>query len=127
MADSRPLPGPCTRTCTRRTPRFIASRPQFSAATVAAKGVDFFEPLKPALPADPQTRALPRMSVMVISRLLKVAEMCAMPSDSTTFLERLALGAFGRRSQSCYFFVTFFLPAMARRGPFLVRALVCVR
>ena len=26
-----------------------------------------------------------------------------------------------------YFFVTFFLPAMARRGPFLVRALVCVR
>src|SRR5919204_4834860 len=93
MADSRPLPGPCTRTCTRRRPRFIASRPQFSAATVAAKGVDFLEPLKPALPAEPHASALPRRSVMVISRLLNVAEMWAMPSDSTTFLARLAPGA----------------------------------
>src|ERR671916_1261835 len=48
IADSRPLPGPWTRTCTRRTPRFMASRPQFSAATVAAKGVLFLEPLNPA-------------------------------------------------------------------------------
>src|SRR6478752_10876069 len=94
MADSRPLPGPCTRTCTRRSPRFIASRPQFSAATVAANGVDFLEPLKPALPADPHARALPFMSVMVMSRLLNVAEMWATPSDSTTFLLRFALGAF---------------------------------
>src|SRR3954464_5001443 len=93
MADSRPLPGPCTRTCTRRSPRFMASRPQFSAATVAANGVDFLEPLKPALPADPHASVLPLRSVMVISRLLKVAAMWAMPSDSTTFLERLALGA----------------------------------
>src|SRR5919206_2967237 len=93
MADSRPLPGPWTRTCTRRSPRFIASRPQFSAATVAAKGVDFFDPLKPAFPADPHARAFPRMSVIVMSRLLKVAEMWAMPSESTTFLERLAPGA----------------------------------
>src|SRR5919202_6872805 len=93
MADSRPLPGPCTRTCTRRNPRFIASRPQFSAATVAAKGVDFLEPLNPALPADPQASVFPRRSVIVISRLLNVAAMWAMPSDSTTFLERLALGA----------------------------------
>src|SRR5919108_4536937 len=94
MADSRPLPGPCTRTWTRRRPRFIASRPQFSAATVAANGVDFLEPLNPALPADPHASALPRMSVMVMSRLLNVAEMWAMPSDSTTFLPRLAPGAF---------------------------------
>src|SRR5580765_6550595 len=93
MADSRPLPGPWTRTCTRRRPRFMASRPQFSAATVAANGVDFLEPLKPALPADPHARVLPRMSVMVMSRLLKVAETWAMPSDSTTFLARLAAGA----------------------------------
>src|SRR5918999_2159733 len=95
IADSRPLPGPCTRTCTRRSPRFIASRPQFSAATVAANGVDFLEPLNPALPADPHARALPRRSVMVMSRLLNVAEMWAMPSDSTTFLARLAPGALG--------------------------------
>src|SRR6185295_7549107 len=95
MADSRPLPGPWTRTCTRRSPRFIASRPQFSAATVAANGVDFFEPLKPALPAEPQASALPFRSVIVINRLLNVAEMWAMPSDSTTFLPRLAAARAG--------------------------------
>src|SRR6185369_12867657 len=95
MADSRPLPGPCTRTCTRRTPRFIASRPQFSAATVAANGVDFLEPLKPALPAEPQASALPLRSVIVIKRLLNVAEIWAMPSDSTTFLPRLAAARAG--------------------------------
>src|SRR3954447_19148256 len=127
MADSRPLPGPWTRTWTRRRPRFIASRPQFSAATVAANGVDFLEPLNPALPADPQASVFPRRSVMVISRLLKVAAMWAMPSDSTTFLERLAPGALAGTGAVIYFFVTFFLPAMARRGPFLVRALVWVR
>src|SRR3989337_1910764 len=93
MPESRPLPGACARTCTRRRPRFMASRPQFSAATVAANGVDFLEPLNPALPADPHASVLPRMSVMVTSRLLNVAEMWAMPSDSTTFLERLAAGA----------------------------------
>src|SRR3954462_6498361 len=89
MADSRPLPGPCTLTWTLRSPRFMASRPQFSAATVAAKGVDFFDPLKPALPAVPHVRVLPRMSVIVMSTLLNVAEMWAMPSLSTTFFDRL--------------------------------------
>ena len=73
----------------------MASRAQFSAATVAANGVDFFEPLKPALPAVPHASVLPRMSVRVISTLLKVAEMCAIPSDSTAFLERLAPDALG--------------------------------
>jgi hypothetical protein len=81
---------------------------------------------------------LPFVSVIVTSRLLKVAEMCAMASDSTSFLERLP-AALGRPAWTesvaaggvgvviGYFFVTFFLPAIARRGPFLVRALVCVR
>ena len=114
----------------------MASRPQFSAATVAANGVDFFDPLNPALPADPHARALPFMSVIVMSRLLNVAEMWATPSDSTTFLPRLALGDFAGAVGAVgavgtgaviYFFVTFFLPAMARRGPFLVLALVWVR
>jgi len=73
-----------------RTPRFITSRPTFSAATVAAKGVLFLEPLNPALPAVPHAIVLPRMSVIVMSTLLKVAEMCAIPSDSTTLRERLA-------------------------------------
>src|SRR3954466_15999227 len=129
MADSRPLPGPCTRTCTRRSPRFMASRPQFSAATVAANGVDFLEPLNPALPADPHASVLPFKSVIVMSRLLNVAAIWATPSDSTTFFPRLALGDFVGAGTGAviYFFVTFFLPAMARRGPFLVRALVWVR
>ena len=65
------------------------ARPTFSAATVAANGVLFLEPLNPALPAVPHAIALPRMSVIVMSRLLNVAEMWAMPSDSTTFFERL--------------------------------------
>src|SRR5690242_3457207 len=95
MADSRPLPGPCTRTWTRRNPRFIASRPQFSAATVAANGVDFFDPLNPAFPAEPHASVLPLRSVMVIRRLLNVAEMWAMPSDSTTFLLRLTVALTG--------------------------------
>src|SRR5213080_2625823 len=84
MADSRPLPGPCTRTWTRLTPSPIASRAHCSAATVAANGVLFFEPLKPAFPDEPHATALPWLSVMVTVVLLKVALMCAIPSASTT-------------------------------------------
>src|SRR5512143_1299348 len=94
IADSRPDPGPWTRTCTRFTPMFTASRAACSAATVAANGVDFFDPLKPALPEDPQVIALPCMSVIVISVLLNVAVICAMPSASTTFFVRFAPVAF---------------------------------
>src|SRR5579862_2414774 len=86
MADSRPEPGPWTRTCTRRTPADSASRAACSAATVAAKGVDFFDPLKPALPDDPQDTVFPCVSVIVISVLLNVALTWAMPSASTTRL-----------------------------------------
>src|SRR5205809_4874580 len=124
IADSRPEPGPCTRTCTRRTPRFIASRAACSAATVAANGVDFFEPWNPALPEEPQVRVFPCMSVIVMSVLLKVAVMWAMPSASTTFLARLGLAAAGFACAIYFFRRGFFLPAIARRGPFLVRALV---
>src|ERR671919_2698872 len=66
IADSRPEPGPWTRTCTRRTPSVTASRAACSAATVAANGVDFLEPLKPALPDEPHATAFPWESVMVI-------------------------------------------------------------
>src|SRR5437016_1508437 len=82
IADSRPDPGPCTRTCTRRTPRVTASRPACSPATVAAKGVDFFDPLKPALPDEPQEIVFPLLSVMVIVVLLNVALTWAIPSAS---------------------------------------------
>src|SRR5215467_14775143 len=84
MADSRPEPGPCTRTCTRLTPRPSASRAHCSAATVAANGVDFLEPLNPALPDEPHETALPCESVIVMVVLLNVALMCATPSASTT-------------------------------------------
>src|SRR4030095_255684 len=86
MADSRPEPGPCTRTCTRRTPSDIASRAACSAATVAAHGVDFLEPLTPASPDDPHDTALPCVSVIVIVVLLNVALMWATPSASITRL-----------------------------------------
>ncbi len=86
--------------------------------------------------------------------LLNVAMMCTTPSDSTTFLLFLAafLGApspaaspaaasgavagvsdtglgFGCSWSAMGYFlrIAFFLPAMVRRGPFLVRALVRVR
>src|SRR5213595_2014452 len=84
IADSRPDPGPCTRTCTRFTPRPKASRAHCSAATVAANGVLFLEPLKPALPDEPHETVLPCGSVMVMVVLLKVALTCAIPSASTT-------------------------------------------
>src|SRR5690606_1897156 len=83
IADSRPLPGPCRRTCTRFMPSCTASRPACSAATVAANGVDFFDPLKPALPALPHATTFPCRSVIVIRVLLNVALMWAMPSAST--------------------------------------------
>src|SRR6266566_665919 len=125
MADSRPDPGPCTLTCTRRTPSVTASRPACSPATVAAKGVDFFDPLKPAFPDEPQEIVFPCASVIVIVVLLKVALTWAIPSASImrfVFFPIAILLGYLR-----HYLVTFFLPAIARRGPFLVRALVCVR
>src|SRR5437868_10129368 len=121
IADSRPEPGPCTLTCTRRTPSVTASRPACSPATVAAKGVDFFDPLKPAFPADPQEIVFPLLSVMVIVVLLKVAETCATPSAS---MMRFAFFPIAMIALLNAYLVTFFLPAIARRVPFLVRALV---
>jgi hypothetical protein len=78
---------------------------------------------------------------MVIVVLLNVALICATPSDSITRFVFLPVAMFepdgrwevgdGRTAVSpaprSRYFVTFFLPAIARRGPFLVRALVCVR
>src|SRR5690606_5986325 len=66
-----------------------------SAATVAAKGVDFLEPLKPAFPALPHTTAFPAMSVIVMIVLLKVAWMNAIPSASTLRFVRARPPCFG--------------------------------
>src|SRR5688572_18761631 len=72
-ADSRPLPGPFTRTSTSFTPILIAFTAAFSAAFCAAKGVDLRDPLKPTLPALDQAMVSPRRSLMVTIVLLKLA------------------------------------------------------
>jgi hypothetical protein len=53
MADSRPAPGPVTRTSTERTPFSLAPSAQLAAASCAAKGVPLREPLNPMRPAEP--------------------------------------------------------------------------
>ena len=71
IADSLPLPGPLMTTSTCFMPCSIAFFPASSAASCAAKGVDFREPLNPLLPDDDQETVLPVVSVIVIIVLLK--------------------------------------------------------
>src|SRR5207344_2660831 len=84
-ADSRPGPGPLMRTSRFFTPHSCAPRPAFSAATWAANGVDFREPLKPAQPELAQESTLPWRSVIVTIVLLNDAWTCAMPSATFFF------------------------------------------
>src|SRR5437867_5596032 len=72
-ADSRPGPGPLMRTSRFFTPHSCAARPACSAATWAANGVDFLEPLNPAAPEVAHASALPWRSVMVTMVLLNEA------------------------------------------------------
>src|SRR5579875_2025968 len=73
-------------------PCSIALRATASAAICAAKGVDFFDPLNPRLPADAQEIVFPRLSVTVTSVLLKEAWMCVTPLP--TFLNSRFFRAF---------------------------------
>src|SRR5580658_4086487 len=91
-ADSRPGPGPPTRTSTFFRPCSCAATPAFSAATCAANGVLLREPRKPQPPEVAQESVLPCRSVMVMIVLLKEACTCAIASS--TFL-RAFLGFFG--------------------------------
>jgi hypothetical protein len=91
--------------------------------------------LTPALPAEPHATVFPRGSVIVTIVLLNVALTWAMPSASITRFVFFAVAIPRSELGRCepldaaheHYFVTFFLPAIARRGPFFVRALVCVR
>src|SRR5712672_4605481 len=83
-ADSRPGPGPITRTSTFFTPCSWAAVPARSAATCAANGVDLREPRKPQPPEVAQDSVLPCRSVIVMMVLLKDACTCAIASS--TFL-----------------------------------------
>src|ERR1700749_1664616 len=91
-ADSRPGPGPPTRTSTFFSPCSWAATPAFSAATWAANGVLLREPRNPQPPEVAQDSVLPWRSVMVMMVLLKLACTCAIPSS--TFL-RAFFGFFG--------------------------------
>ena len=71
-AVSRPEPGPFTWTVKVRNPCSKAFAPASSAATWAAYGVDFLEPLKPFAPADDQETTLPFSSAIDIIVLLNV-------------------------------------------------------
>src|SRR5579863_2670373 len=83
-ADSRPGPGPPTRTSTFFTPCSCAALPAFSAATCAANGVDLREPRKPQPPEVAHESVFPCRSVIVMIVLLKEACTCAIASS--TFL-----------------------------------------
>src|SRR5438128_2853019 len=58
-ADSRPEPGPLTKTVMERMPWSIAFFAASSAASCAANGVDFLDPLNPRTPADDHATTLP--------------------------------------------------------------------
>src|SRR5256885_2196597 len=142
MAASRPAPGPRTKTSTCLSPYSIALRAATSAAVCAANGVLLREPRKPALPELDQATTLPIRSVSVTIVLLKVAWMCAMPvrtSRRSRFLPPFLRGVGFCSSAMPYapaFFgagaagaavAGFFFTITPRRGPFRVRAFVCVR
>ena len=79
IADSRPAPGPLTRTSSVRMPNAFAALPAAIAAWVAANGVPLRDPLKPMPPALDHAITAPSGSVMVIVVLLNEAWMCAYP------------------------------------------------
>ena len=77
IADSRPEPGPLTRTSISRTPNLAAFSAACWAALWPANGVLLRDPLKPHVPALAQHRVSPCVSVIVTWVLLKVALMKA--------------------------------------------------
>ena len=72
IADSRPEPGPLTNTSTVFKPCSIAALAAVSAASPAANGVLFLEPLNPSSPALAHEITFPLSSVIVTIVLLKL-------------------------------------------------------
>src|SRR6516165_12795339 len=79
IADSRPDPGPLTRTSISLRPNLVARSAAVSAARCAANGVLLRLPLKPTVPAEAKHSVSPLVSVMVTIVLLNVALMWATP------------------------------------------------
>jgi len=71
-AVSRPDPGPLTSTDNVFIPKSSAFDAAASAATWAAYGVDFLDPLKPFWPAEAQEIIFPLVSAIEIIVLLNV-------------------------------------------------------
>ncbi len=71
-AVSLPEPGPLTSTDKVRIPASKAFAAAASAATCAAYGVDFLEPLNPFCPADAHEITFPLVSAIETIVLLKV-------------------------------------------------------
>src|SRR6185312_4476512 len=84
-ADSRPEPGPLTRTSTVRSPTSFALLAAVSAACWAANGVPLREPRKPREPALDHDTVLPSGSEIVTIVLLNVACTCTTPTWTTFF------------------------------------------
>src|SRR5271157_4124126 len=91
-ADSRPEPGPLTRTSTVRSPLSPALLAAVSAACCAANGVPLRDPRNPSEPALDQAMVLPSWSAMVTMVLLKVAWTCT--TRFSFFLKLFFLPAF---------------------------------
>src|SRR5688572_6803598 len=143
MAASRPAPGPRTQTSTCLRPCSIALRAAISAAVWAANGVDFREPLKPALPALDHDTTLPFLSVSVTIVLLNVAWMWATPVRTSRrslrlppFLRGVGFASVWSAMPYAPAFlgagagaaaVGFFFTITPLLGPLRVRAFVCVR
>src|SRR5260370_42106110 len=79
MADSRPEPGPLTRTSISLRPNLAARSAAVSAARWAANGVLLRLPLKPTVPAEAKQSVSPFVSVIVTIVLLNVALIWATP------------------------------------------------
>src|SRR5437016_7761835 len=76
-ADSRPEPGPFTRTSTLFIPYWSRATPAAaSEACCAAYGVPLRDPLKPIAPAEDQHTTRPSVSVM---------EICVLLNDAATY------------------------------------------
>ena len=124
MAASRPPPGPFTRTSMLLNPIAMASSAAFLAASVAANGVLFLEPLKPKVPELHHAMAFPNLSVKVMMVLLKVALTKPIPSGSTfVFFFFFVCGVANKYSP---YNAAFFFPATVFLRPFRVRALFLV-
>src|ERR1700736_4260670 len=95
-ADSRPEPGPFTRTSIDFMPYWSRATPAADAeACCAAYGVPLRDPLKPIDPAEDQDTARPSGPQMVMIVLLNVAWICATPCGTTRF-SRFFLNSFLR-------------------------------